>query len=160
MTNDLHKVYLSLGSNIEPHVHLPKAVQLLHEYGQVSQVSSVWESHAVGSEGPNFLNACVCFLTQLLAHDLKENAIRQIEAELGRVRFADKNAPRTIDIDILLFDQEPFNVNYWEYAFVAVPLAELIPEYIHPLRLKKLALMSEQLQSQVWIVPRRDVLIS
>src|ERR1700690_2796354 len=158
--NDLHHAYLSLGSNIKPEVHLPKAIQMLKEGGQGRAVSHVWESQAVGSDGPDFLNACVLFLSNLPPYDLKEQIIRPIEASLGRVRYADKNAPRTIDLDVVLFDETPFNVEFWAYAFVVVPLAELIPDFVHPVRGEKLARAAAQLQSQVWIVPRNDVLIS
>ncbi len=158
--NDLHHAYLSLGSNIEPEVHLPKAIQMLKDYGRFKAVSRVWESHAVGTDGPDFLNACVLFLSHLQPNDLKEQIIRPIEAGLGRVRHADKNAPRTIDLDIVLFDETPFNIEFWAYAFVVVPLAELIPNFIHPVRGEKLSRVAKQLQGQVWIVPRNDVLIS
>ena len=158
--NDLHQAYLSLGSNINPEIHLPQAVRMLKEYGQVKAVSSAWQSHAVGSDGPDFLNACVLFLSGLPPYDLKEQIIRPIEARLGRVRYADKNAPRTIDLDILLFDETPLNIEFWAYAFVVIPLAELIPDFIHPASGKKLARAAEQLQSHVWIVPRNDVVIS
>ena len=158
--NDLHRAYLNLGSNIEPELNLPKAIQMLREHGQVREVSSIWESQAVGSDGPNFLNACVLFITHMQPYDLKERIIRPIEAKLGRVRHADKNAPRTIDLDIVLFDHQPLNVDFWDYAFVIVPLAELLPKFQHPARREKLSRVSGQLQDQIWIVPRTDVAIS
>ena len=157
--NELHYAYLSIGSNIEPEVNLPKAIQMLREYGQVRDISGIWESHAVGSDGPNFLNVCGLFLTDLQSVDLKEQIIRPIESKLGRVRYADKNAPRTIDLDIVLFDNQPLNVKFWDYAFVVVPLAELIPDFQHPVRREKLSRVSEQVQGQVWIVPRLDMTI-
>ena len=164
---DLHRAYLNLGSNIEPELNLPKAIQMLREYGEVTSVSSVWESKAVGINGPNFLNACVLFLTELQPVELKEQIIRPIESKLCRIRYADKNAPRTIDIDIVLFDETPLNTEYWNYAFVAVPLAELLPDFRHPVSGEKLSYFSEQLQGgvlsaskdQVWIVPRVDIRI-
>lgn len=158
--NDLHHAYLSLGSNIKPELNLPKAIQLLRDYGQLPAISSTWQSHAVGSDGPDFINACVLFLSNLQPYDLKEQIIRPIEAKLGRVRYADKNAPRTIDLDIVLFDETPFNVEFWAYAFVLVPLAELTPDFVDPVRGEKLSKVAAQLQSQVWIVPRNDMLIS
>lgn len=156
--NDLHQAYLSIGSNIEPEFHLPKAIEMLRDFGEVKAVSSAWESQAFGSDGPNFLNACVLFITDLRPYDLKEQVIRPIEAKLVRVRNTDKNAPRTIDLDIVLFDKKPLNVDYWEYAFVVVPLAELIPDYPHPVSGEKLSRVSGQLQSQTWIVKREDVI--
>ena len=158
--DDLHRVYLSIGSNIEPEAHFPKAIQMLKDYGRVQTVSNVWESHAVGTDGPDFLNACVLFLSNLQPYDLKEQIVRPIEASLGRVRYADKNAPRTIDLDIVLFDETPINVEFWAYAFVIVPLAELIPDFAHPVSGEKLSRVAGQLRGQTWIVPRKDVVIS
>ena len=85
---DLHKAYLNIGSNIEPERHLREAIRLLRERGQVKAISNVWQSHAYGSNGPDFLNACILFLTSLDDRDLKEQIIHPIEAELGRVRGA------------------------------------------------------------------------
>jgi len=164
----LHQAYLSLGSNIDAEIYFPKAMRLLREEGEVMAVSSVWESQSVGFDGPNFLNACVLFLTHLQPYELKEQIIRPIEAQLGRIRYADKNAPRTIDIDIVLFDGTPLNIEFWSYAFVVVPLAELIPDFEHPVRHEKISRTAEQLQGaalseskdQIWIVKRGDVSIS
>ena len=156
----MHRIYLSLGSNIDAKKKLPKAVEMLRKAGSIESVSSVWESESVGFDGPNFLNACILLLSPLQPVEFKETIIRPIEAELGRIRHADKNAPRTIDIDIVLFDETPLNTEFWDYAFVAVPLAELIPEFAHPLQGEKLIRFADQLQGQVWIVKRGDVAIS
>jgi len=158
--NDLHSVYLSLGSNIQPEVHLPQAIQMLRDHGKVEAVSTVWQSHAVGSDGPDFLNACILFLSSLQPLSLKELVLRPIEAKLGRVRSADKNAPRTVDLDPVLCDGTPLNIEFWAYAFVIVPLAELIPDFIHPISGETLSRVAEQIQSQSWIVTRHDVSIS
>ena len=156
----LHRIYLSLGSNIEADVHLPKAVQRLREVGKVEVASSVWETKSVGFDGPNFLNACVSILTPLTPVEFKEKIIRPIEAELGRVRSTEKNAPRTIDIDIVLCDGTPLNTEFWEYAFVIVPLAELIPDFVHPTKGESLLEVAQQAQGQVWMRKREDVVIS
>jgi 2-amino-4-hydroxy-6-hydroxymethyldihydropteridine pyrophosphokinase len=112
----VHRVYLSLGSNIQPEENLPKAINLLSERGKILKLSSAWESRAVGSNGPNFLNACVLFSTQLLYAELKAQVAHPIEAQLGRKRTEDKYAPRTIDIDIILFDNESCNEKFWNQA--------------------------------------------
>ncbi len=158
--SDLHRACLSLGSNIGAEKNLPKAVELLREVGEVVSISSVWESKSVGFDGPNFLNACAVFLTPLQPDEFKEKIIRPIEASLGRIRSSEKNAPRTIDIDIVLFDKHPLNTDFWEYAFVTVPLAELIPDFEHPVRRENLSEVAGQLQGQVWIVKREDVVLS
>ncbi len=156
--NNLHRAYLNLGSNIQPELNLAKAVDLLKQHGEITAVSHVWESKSVGYDGPNFLNACVLFLTESRPENLKTGIIHPIEAQLGRVRGTDKNMPRTMDIDGILFDEKPImKMEYWDSAFVVVPLAELLPDFIHPVSGEKLSRFSEQLQRQVWIVKRPDV---
>ena len=155
---ELHEAYLNIGSNIEPKRNLPRAIRLLRRFGEVKAISNVWESHAFGSNGPNFLNTCILFLTPLDARDLKEQVIRPVEAELGRVRGPDKYAPRTIDIDIILYDDEPFGWEFWSNAFVVVPLADLLPDYHHPLNYERLAKVAAHMRRQTWIEARPGVL--
>ncbi len=154
----LCSVYLNLGSNIEPEKHIPQAVKLLREAANVEAVSSVWETKSVGYDGANFLNVCVLINTNLQPNELKEKILRPIEDKIGRVRNENRYAPRPIDIDIILFDKTPHNLETWNHAFVIVPLAELIPNFIHPIEKKTLGEIAEQ--NQVWIVKRADVVIS
>lgn len=153
----MHQAYLSLGSNIEPESNLPRAVELLQEYGEISKVSQAWESEAVGSDGPNFLNACVLFLTPLSQAEVKEKIIHRIETRLGRKRSADKYAPRTIDIDIVLFDEQWCDDKFWRQAFVVVPLAEIYPEYQNPATQEKILETATRLRREVWMEARPGV---
>jgi 2-amino-4-hydroxy-6-hydroxymethyldihydropteridine diphosphokinase len=139
--DQLHQAYLSLGSNIEPEKNLPAAVRELGRFGRVLRVSRVWQSLPVGGPGqPDYLNAALLLETALSASDLKGKAIATVEAKLGRMRSANRNAPRTIDIDIMLFDREQLRLGersipdreVLERPFVAIPLAEISPGYIHP----------------------------
>ena len=155
---DLHEAYLNIGSNIRPEKHLRESIRLLREYGEVKAVSSAWQSHAFGSDGPDFLNACVLFLTPLDDRDLKAQVIRPIEAALGRVRGPDKYAPRTIDIDIILFDEEPYDGEFWSNAFVVVPLADLLPDFHHPFNYEWLSRVAAHMRRQTWIEKRPNVL--
>ena len=156
--NESHTAYLILGSNIEPEVHLPKAVDKLSEYGQVQEISSVWETEPVGTTGPNFLNACVLFQSGFRQDELKHNVIAQIEHQLGRRRTSDKFAPRTIDIDIVIFDGKFLNYDVLELAFVVVPLAEIHPEFRNPVTGETLRETATRLRSEVWLETRRGVL--
>ena len=154
----MHQVYLSLGSNIQPAMNLPKAINLLQEYGEIRKVSNAWESKAVGSAGPNFLNACVLFMTPLLPPELKEQVIRPIEARLDRIRTADKFAPRTIDIDMLIFDDQSCNDKFWKQAFVVVPLAEIYPEFQNPLTQESIVETATTLRQSIWMEIRSEIL--
>lgn len=131
----LHQVCLLLGSNIQPERNLPlavrelpQAVRGLGEQLTILRASSVWESRAVGSPGPNFLNAALLCQTSLGAEALKWRVLRPLEARLGRVRNKDKNAPRPIDIDIITVDGRLHDPLLWQYSFRAVPVAELLPD--------------------------------
>lgn len=141
-SSPLHRAYLSLGSNIEPEQNLPDAVRELANHCRVVAVSHVWESAPFdGSEQSNYLNAAILIETPLEAAEFHRQVIVAVETALGRVRHPGyKNAPRTIDIDLSLFDQETLSLDHRQIPdpdipkrpFVAVPLAELDPEYLHP----------------------------
>jgi 2-amino-4-hydroxy-6-hydroxymethyldihydropteridine diphosphokinase len=135
-----------------------RAIELLSGYGEILKVSSAWESRSVGAEGPNYLNACVLFETGYMQVELKERVIRPIEAQLGRTRSENLFSPRTIDIDIVLFDDVPYNDKFWQYAFVIVPLAEIYPEYRNPLARENIVQTATRLRSRVWMEARPEVL--
>ena len=156
--NDLHKAYLNLGSNIQPELNIVRAVGLLKKYGEIQKVSTVWESESVGAPGPNYLNLCVLFVSTSTKVELKQQIIHTIETQLGRIRTVDKYIPRTIDIDIILFDGKPTNAKDWESAFVIVPLAEIYPEYQNPFADEIIAVTAERLGKMTWIQPRPEVL--
>src|SRR5689334_13899935 len=128
MKQTAHEACLLLGSNIHPEENIPLAVDLLQKRVKLLQASSVWETAAVGSDGPNFLNAAVLVSTPFDAQALKERVLHPIETQLGRVRTHDKNAPRTMDIDIIFFDGRPVDAALWTQAHRAVPVAEILPE--------------------------------
>jgi 2-amino-4-hydroxy-6-hydroxymethyldihydropteridine diphosphokinase len=156
--NDQHVFYLSLGSNIHPETNLPEAIEMLRKFGQIQACSNAWESHAAGSGGPNYLNASVMFVSTKSRDKLKTGVIRPIEAALGRIRGSNQNAPRTIDIDIMMADGKPLNVNRWAYPFVVVPMSDLLPDFIHPTTHQRLIDAVAALRAQTWIVPRPEIL--
>ena len=167
MSSATNLAYLSLGSNIEPERNLPAAVKLLARYGYVRAVSSVWETEPVGkADQPKFLNAAVLLETVLSAQALREQAITQIEGSLGRVRTEDKNAPRTIDIDIMLFNHDTLQIgqrhipgsDILERPFVAIPLAEIDPDYVHPETGQTLQQIAQRMPV-TGMTPRPDVML-
>ncbi|MEM7802918.1 MAG: 2-amino-4-hydroxy-6-hydroxymethyldihydropteridine diphosphokinase [Chloroflexota bacterium] len=138
-----HDVFLLLGSNINKKENITAAITLLCRYTSVQAVSPIYESAPVGTRNqPAFYNGVVHIQTELKPDQIKLNIIQPIEQRLKRVRTADKNGPRTIDIDILLFNQAVMTYaqgrkrlpdeDILKYAHVAVPLAELIPQVYHP----------------------------
>ena len=125
-----HQVCLLLGSNIQPEHNLPRAIDFLQNQLTILRISSVWETPPVGSAGPNFLNAALLVQTPLNQKKLKLQIITPLEAEMGRVRSADKNAPRPIDLDIILFDGQILDPTLWLFAHRAVPMADIQPDIL------------------------------
>jgi len=133
MKRTSHQVCLLLGSNIRPEYNLPLAVARLRRDLTILQVSSVWESAPVGGEGINYLNAAVLAVSHRDALLLKQRVLLPLEFRLGRKRIADKNSPRPIDLDIIFFDQQLLDPTLWDYAHRAVPVSEILPEYLSEL---------------------------
>ncbi len=130
-------IYLSIGSNIDRQIHVPQALQELQQLFRPITCSRVYESEAVGFSGDPFYNLAVGFesdwpLDQLL------DALQQIESKHRRQRGAARFAPRTLDIDLLLFgdrccDQPQLpRSEILTCAFVLRPLAEIAPDLCHP----------------------------
>jgi 2-amino-4-hydroxy-6-hydroxymethyldihydropteridine diphosphokinase len=156
--SELHLAYLSLGSNIQPEVNLVRALRLLQEHGRLEKISNAWESRSVGAEGPNYLNVCLSLNTKLRQVELKEKVLLPIEEKLGRKRSENRFAPRTMDIDIVLFDEKSGDDRYWEQFFVVIPLAEIHPDYENPLTHEPIIETATRLRKEFWMEARRDVL--
>ncbi|NTV37100.1 MAG: 2-amino-4-hydroxy-6-hydroxymethyldihydropteridine diphosphokinase [Anaerolineaceae bacterium] len=151
------RAFLILGSNIEPEQNIPEAINRLQKMVVVQSVSNTWETRAFGSPGPNFLNTALMIYTRNNAPDLKYNLIRPMEEFMGRVRTTDKNAPRTIDIDILIYDNEIMDESIWSRIFLAVPLAEIYPNLEHPVTCKRLWQVADEMRQNITIKQRLDV---
>ncbi|QDT66980.1 2-amino-4-hydroxy-6-hydroxymethyldihydropteridine diphosphokinase [Calycomorphotria hydatis] len=164
----MNRVYLGLGSNIDPEEHLPQAVRLLADYGQVVAVSHVYENPPVGYlDQENFLNAAVLLETEIAADEIHPCVIVPIEQALGRVRDPNlKNGPRTIDLDLLLVNDFVGTVgerdlpdkSLLKYAFVAIPMAEIAPAEVHPVTDESFAEIAGRFDAQQdGLVLRPDV---
>ncbi len=150
---DSNQVYIGLGSNIDPEQNLRVAVEALRQSAQLKALSHAWRSAAVGSAGPEFLNAAACLETPLDPAALKARVLVPIEQALGRVRTADPNAPRTIDLDILVVNQSVLDEDIWRYAHLAVPLGELCPLLTQPDGTHTLQAIAERLRASTDIQP-------
>lgn len=147
----MSRAVLLLGSNIERSKNLPAAVRALRLHSEVTVIatSSIFESEAVGGDYPPFFNAAVVVETALAPAALKAS-LRGIEAGLGRTRTSDKNAPRVLDLDVILYDDldDPElgipDPDLSEYSYVAVPAAEVAGDWIVPGRNKTVAEIATQ----------------
>lgn len=137
------EVVLSLGSNIDRYHNIRAGLdELCAAFGSV-ELSPVYESEAVGFDGEPFLNLVARVHTDWSVGELSEH-LRAIEADHGRVRGEKKFASRTLDIDILTYDDLVGTVEgvelprgeILEHAFVLKPMADLMPEAKHPVEQK------------------------
>lgn len=135
----MHTACLSLGSNLEPEHHLGAALRALRERFGAVRVSAFYRTRAVGFEGPDFVNAAAVIATDLDVHAL-DAWLHALEDAHGRDRSGPRYGNRTLDIDIVLFDdlivEGPgrFRLPRPElrHAFVLRPLAEIAPEIVEP----------------------------
>lgn len=146
------RVYVSLGSNIEPEIHLCQALAALNTNFANLLCSTIYQSAAVGFAGNPFLNAVVAFETDYSSLALK-TWLKALEEQKGRERGAQKFSARTLDLDLLLYDdwiqaeQKLPHPDILNYQFVLQPLAELAPELKHPiLGISYSALAAQQLE--------------
>jgi 2-amino-4-hydroxy-6-hydroxymethyldihydropteridine diphosphokinase len=135
--------YIGLGSNLgDRRKNLMQAIEKIGrlQNTKVTKTSSIIETEPVG--GPpqgKFLNACLEIQTELSARELLKN-LQNIESELGRVRTV-KYGPRTIDLDILLFNDKQIkdkdltvpHPKILEREFVFAPLKEIAPDTVKKL---------------------------
>ena len=159
--------FIALGSNIDPETNLPLAAARLSELGNPIAVSKVYQNPAIADEPqPDYLNAAFLIETALDPFTIRDK-LREIEADLGRVRTADKFAPRTIDLDLCILgdrvlDHELLSLpdpDLLERAYLAVTLAELQPDFLHPITGNRLDEIANELQKDTELNPRSDVVL-
>ena len=132
-------IYISLGSNIERARNTRAGIAALREqYGEL-RLSAVYESEAVGFQGSSFYNMVIAAETDQSVHQVALT-LRAIEDVNGRDRSGPKFSSRTLDLDLLLYDDLQLDENglqiprdeILERAFVLWPLAEIAPDLHHP----------------------------
>lgn len=148
-----NSAYLSIGSNIgDREKNLKSAIKLLEKVPEIAikKISSIYETDPVGfEEQARFLNAVICISTALSPQKLL-SFVQKVEKELGRKREIHWG-PRTIDLDILLYNQENIDSEQlmiphprmFERGFVMIPLLEIYPNVINAYNISNFASKDE-----------------
>jgi len=140
------RVFISVGSNVEPEENLRLAcAELRRRFGGL-EVSSVYRNPPVGFSGEDFLNLVAVFETERSPAEVITE-LEEIHDLAGRQRGGERFGPRTLDLDLLLYDDlvtdgPPVTLpreDVLKYDFVLGPMAELAPELVHPVEGRSLA---------------------
>ncbi len=141
MDNNVVGAFIGVGSNIEPEHNIPDALARLSKHVNIIGISSFYKTVPLLRENQDdYLNGVCQISTSISPKELKFGVLRTIEKELHRNRESDKYAPRTIDLDILLYGDmviQEGNItipdpDICNRSFIAFPLSELNPDLIMP----------------------------
>ena len=161
-STNLPIAFVSIGSNINPRLHIKNALLALENDFSALKVSSIYESESVGFEGPNFLNLVVSFASHLSLPDLNQY-LHALEDTQGRERLNGKAwDSRTLDLDIILFGDVEGVIDGIElprdeivkHAHVLWPLEEIAGKMVHSPSEKtysELRRNAEFSQQKIWI---------
>ena len=123
-----HEVVIGLGSNIDPEANLEQAVLELKSRFKVSKRSQWTRTKPIGiQDQPDFYNGALLMETELEQQSLKME-LKRIEDILGRDRSLPKFGPRTIDLDILIWNKKVVDEDYYERDFLRKGVKEIIPD--------------------------------
>jgi 2-amino-4-hydroxy-6-hydroxymethyldihydropteridine diphosphokinase len=133
------RIYISLGSNIDRDQNTRAGIEALRRRFGELELSSVYESEAVGFEGDAFYNMVIACEVEEDVHSVNQ-ALAEIEDTHGRDRSGPRFSSRTLDLDLLLYNDLVLDENglklpreeILKNAFVLWPLAEIAPQLVHP----------------------------
>jgi 2-amino-4-hydroxy-6-hydroxymethyldihydropteridine diphosphokinase len=154
------EVYVAAGSNVEPERNLARALDELQQaFGDLT-VSPAYRNPAVGFAGADFINLVVRFSSAASPRQVKQT-LERIEELCGRPRNAPKWGPRTMDLDVLMYDQlvsdEPGLLlprpDLLRRAFMLKPLADLAPGLRHPTQQRTIGELWSQFAGDYSLVP-------
>jgi 2-amino-4-hydroxy-6-hydroxymethyldihydropteridine diphosphokinase len=142
----MHTAWLGLGSNVNANQHIQAAIDALREQFESVEFSPAYSSTAVGFDGEDFINLVARVETDMSPLALRQY-LRDLEDRYGRKRDVPKFSDRSLDIDILLYDDlvllspvlEIPRAEIIKFAHVLKPLADLDPELMHPIERRSMA---------------------
>jgi 2-amino-4-hydroxy-6-hydroxymethyldihydropteridine diphosphokinase len=157
------RIFVGIGSNIDRARNLEAGIRALRQAFGALTVSTVYESEAVGFSGGNFLNLVAAFDSDAPPEQVAAT-LHAIEQRFGRDPNAPRFGPRTLDLDLLLYNQlvrddggiRVPRDDVTRYAFVLRPLAEMAPELRHPVTGRRFADIwaeFDQSSQKLWPVP-------
>ncbi len=122
----MNTVIIGIGSNIEAEINIPKMLRILEQKVKVIKVSPLIKTKPIGiKEQPDFTNGAVKIETELNPDDLKKK-LKAIEDEMGRDRNGMKSGPRCIDLDIVVWNGEIIDEDYYTRDFLKSSVSKVL----------------------------------
>ncbi len=157
----MSEVYVAAGSNVDPERHLRIAAKEIARVFPGARFSGAYRNAAVGFEGEDFINFVVGFSTELPVEAVVAE-LQRIEGLCGRTRDAPKWAPRSMDLDILVFGDRVCDLpglvlprpDLLKRPYMLGPMAELAPDFLHPTRLSTMAQLWENFDRAAHLMVR------
>ena len=135
----MSQIFIGIGSNVDREKNIASCINKLKENYESFSMSPIYETASMGFSGPNFFNLVCKFETEEKLHDLKLS-LNKIEMAHGRTHGETKFSSRTLDIDILYYDNLVMETDtitvprdeIIRYDFVLRPLVDIAPDFMHP----------------------------
>jgi len=128
MNRKLNEIVIGIGSNINPKINIKKAKELISTKAKILKISSFIETERLGvKKQNNFINGSILITTNMNKNDL-EFWLRNLEDKLGRMRTSNKYGPRTIDLDILVWNGKVVDGDVYKRSFLRLSMKELLPD--------------------------------
>ena len=159
-----HKVFIGIGSNLNKTKNIKSCISKIKNDYENVKLSPVYETKTMGFDGPNFYNLVCSFNTTEDIYKLKEK-LNKIELDHGRNLNETKYSSRTLDIDILYYDNlissnDKIKIprkEIIEYDFVLRPLIDIDAEFIHPVLLIPNNKIEEKHDIKKYIIVEVDI---
>ena len=120
---------IGIGSNIQPDKNISEVISIIEDRFTLLKKSQFIETRAIGyKKQPDFINGAILISTELSRQELKKSLLK-IESELGRIRTPNKYGPRTIDLDIVIWNEDVVDNDVFERDFLKDAVLELLPEF-------------------------------
>ncbi len=133
----MHKAIVGVGSNIDPWTHIEKAEQILASETDLRGIANYAVTRPVGvTDQADFVNGAYYVVTPL-EREAFVAFLKDVENRLGRVRGPEKFGPRTMDLDLVAWDGDILDRDFYRYDHVRVPVSELIDRYRLKLKIHK-----------------------
>jgi 2-amino-4-hydroxy-6-hydroxymethyldihydropteridine diphosphokinase len=129
----MNSAIIALGSNIDPTSHMTQAIEFLGELGTViDQSPLIWTKPQGYADQDRFLNGAAKIQTALNQTELVA-ALKRIEKQLKRIKTANKAGPRTIDLDLIMFNEQVLDSSYSDHAYLRLPVQAVLSQGGQPL---------------------------